>query len=727
MRFPFIAFLSVLSSLLVLCLFSQAMAQKILPTDPKVDVSSPLKAVSVELFVDIDGQKAHARLKHKVKNSSSSPQELDFMMPLPLEGAVTDLILVANGQEMVGNIYSKEEAFGIYQEIVQRRRDPALLEYAGRGLYRARVFPVPAGETITLELSMDYLLPKESGKVTFHYPLSNPLTKGHTLDSQEVLVNLKGESIGGIYSPTEDAVIAANSGGATVSLKKSQSAAISDFKLYFQQDAGPLGGLILSHKPSDEDGFFLFLAEPNAQQKTKIIPKTVIFILDCSGSMAGVKFEQAQGALRFVLERLNQEDNFNLVTFESTVDTFKPENFPMNPENRNQALDYIDNLRPGGATNIEGALKWAFKLVNSGQPTYVIFLTDGEATEGETGEMALYKIFESLNTDKDAKFFSFGVGYDVNSRLLERLSSQAHGFCTFIGEQENLEEKVSLFFSKMSTPVLTSPELTISTKTNRLIPAKLPDIFMGGQTLVVGRYPKGGEVTFKLSGKDAEDDVVFSYPAQLTSQPNDGGEFVAQLWAQRRIGELIEQIDLGGQNSELAEELLNLSKRYGIMTPYTSFLALENQSLTDVELQQNKTRQNLGALSEVTGSWANEQRSEKEAYKSSAMAAPAPAADAIQSDLHRFGGEESDYAIENINPPVNLAGRAFFNKQGQWLEGSLTEESIKNATVVEKFSEDYFKLAGRLNSSQMVWLTQSEPIIFNFEGVDYLVQNPKDS
>ncbi|MDR2443903.1 MAG: VIT and VWA domain-containing protein, partial [Deltaproteobacteria bacterium] len=519
--------------------FNEALAQTsvIAPREPpQIGRNAPYTVEAVELIANIDGQKAEVLFRQTVVNNSKKPIELDFMAPLPLGGQVSGLTFVSNGKELVGQIYPKDEAFQIYQQIVNRLKDPALLEWAGQGLYRARVFPLEPGKKSTLELSMTYLLPKVDGRVDFIFPIEGPLTQGRTIARQEVVITLNGQGLSGFYSPIDGVTIDQKSSPIRAELNLSKADIIDSFQFHYLMDSGPMGGMVLSHKPnSDEDGFFLFLVEPviEAQENKPKIPKTVIFVLDRSGSMEGSKFTQAQGGLRFVLERLEPQDSFNLVDFSSQVTLFKPELVTMNDKNRSEAMKYINNLRAGGNTNIEEAMVSAIKQVPIGRPTYIIFLTDGQATTGITKEEDLIEIVLGQNAKKEANIFCFGVGHDVNSRLLDRLASGASGFSTFVEPNQSIEESIASFFRKITSPSLVRPVLTSSLTVNRLIPGRIPDIFLGVQSLVVGRYPKGGQTVLTLSGKVGDDNTVYTYQSNLTDKASLGGDFIAQLWAQR--------------------------------------------------------------------------------------------------------------------------------------------------------------------------------------------------
>ena len=446
--------------------------------------------------------------------------------------------------------------------------------------------------------------------------------------------------------------------------------------------------------------------------------------------MSGAKFKQAQGAIKFVLERLNQDDNFNLIDYSSKVSTWQPELMDMSQSNRKAAVQYVDDLRVGGSTNIEDALRTAFKQAgNSGRPTYILFMTDGLPTAGVTDEMALAKISKDANRKDAARLFAFGVGYDVNARLLDRLSGQAGGASVFVSPDEDIESKVAAFFAKMDSPALTKPRLDVSRKTNRIIPAELPDMFVGGQLVVVGRYPKGGDAEFKLQGQVGKDKETYTYKTNLADGPSEGGEFIALLWAQRRIGELIDEIDMaGGQpNKELVDELVELSKRYGILTPYTSFLALEEQVITSESEIQAATSKNLSAMEETVGQGANAQREMKAEYKL-ADKAPAPvgmapeASRAKAEQVAAFDQVVAESGSSSLRQPNQWGGQTFYYKNGQWQDSTVTEPQMKNPKVIAQFSDAYFELAKTLRSDQMVWLSQAEPVLLNHRGVTYLIE-----
>ncbi len=703
------------------------------PPVPPAPVASPPRpqVEKIGLDVVIDGQKAACVLQYVLYNPADRPLEVDFLAPLPEGGAVTGLTLMDGQAELPGRIYGRDEAWEVYREIVSKLKDPALLEYAGRDTYRARVFPLPAKGRRTLELRFDYLAPKSDGRASFGFPLAGPLTAGRQPEVEAHLTVKAVPGLANLYSPLAGMKIDHQPGqDALVTFTSEKAPVPNHFRLFFQTGSGPMGGLVLSHRPDPgDDGFFLFLAEPALDPAAKIeAAKKVIFVLDKSGSMSGPKFEQAKGALRFILERLDARDLFNLVDYNDRVSAWKPEAVDMSPGNRRSALAYVDHLRAGGATDIEAALETSFSLAGDpGQPAYLVFLTDGQPTSGEENELKLAELAQKANPKDAARLFAFGLGFDVNSRLLDRLSGQAGGASVFVDPDEDLEAKVSAFFSRLTAPALTRPALTADRALNRLLPETCPDLFVGQQLALVGRYPVGGAATLTLGGRQGEAEKVFKFTVDLAEGPNPDGQFIAGLWAQRRIGQLIDRIDLAGgkPNPELVAELVALSKKYGILTPYTSFLALENQDITREADLAPLAAENLAAIGETVGKSANYQRAVKGEMRAAVQAQAPKAAAAVQAEAEALA--QLDQAVARsgegrLYPPRQWAGQTFFFKDGQWRAESLDEAALRDPRVIRQLSEDYFALARKLGPEEMVWLSQPEPVAFQNDGVTYLIE-----
>ncbi|MDR2405263.1 MAG: VIT and VWA domain-containing protein [Deltaproteobacteria bacterium] len=695
----------------------------------------------VELVIDVVGQMATVNLKQVFKNITKSDIELDFLAPLPNNGVVSGLTLVVNGHELVGDIYEKDRAEKIYENIVRELKDPALIEYAGTGLFRARIFPIPAGQSSSLELRMNYLLTKDDGRVELNFPLSTPNTAKRTILEQDVLVNIKKvPALSAIFSPNPDLEIERDEDGGMVKCNSKDSLGLDNIQLYYQTESIGMGAFMVSHKKEDDDGFFMFLAEPQAQRMDKELPKTVIFLLDTSGSMSGEKIRQAREAALFILSRLSPIDSFNLISFSDTVTPWMPEVQEMTNQNRKSAEKMVNNIRAMGGTFLSGAIEAALKMVKADQPTYILLLTDGQPNIGNCDESGLIELVEKKNPEKSARVFSFGVGYDVNSRLLDRFSSSAGGTTVFVSHGENLEGKVSSFFSKINTPVLSRPVLSSDLDIIQVLPTTLPDIFTGGQLIVVGRYPRGGKASFTLKGKEGTDEKEFRFNFHLEEGETSSGGFISQLWANKRIGEILDQIDLGigaaatqEGKDELTKELIELSKTYGILTPYTSYLAAEDEDLNH-EGHNARTAKSLENLSFAHGKVGALQRSIKRSFSDMTHRArpglelfdlgetdePGPVDFCLSQPMPVSGITRKRKPVDP-KAPIVLGGRGFFEKKGVLIEGSLSKDEIKGAREVKRFTEEFYALKKSLPLHDYVFLRQLKPIIFKHSAKVYKV------
>ena len=561
---------------------------------------------------------AEVRVKQTFHNPGSTQIEAQYLFPLPEGAAVADLVLMVDGHELTGRVLPKAEARRIYEEIVRTKRDPALLEYMGGGLYQASVFPIPAGADRVVTLRYTQVCRRDRDVVEFAFPLAHQKQAGKPIGKLDMVVRIDSKTpIKSIYSPGHDVKISRSGElSATATLEQRDVVPTTDLRLVYTLGEGAFGASLLSYRPSEgEDGYFLLMASPRVEAVgTKPMPKTVIFVIDRSGSMTGKKIDQARAALQFVLDNLRDDDTFDIVAYDDRIETFKPELQRYSAESRAEATRFVANIRAGGGTNIDGGLKTALGLIpDDTRPSYVIFLTDGLATNGETAELKIAANSREANKGR-ARIFSFGVGFDVNARLLDRLSGGSGGTSEYVRPDEDIEAHVSTFYSKMTRPALTAISIALAGHdVNRTYPRDIPDLFEGGQLLWVGRYPKEGPTTIRIAGKVGGQPQSFEFPAELAGGGvSSGHDFVEKLWAVRRVGFIIDQIDLNGANPELTDELVALSTRYGLLTPYTSFLADERVQLHAQNQNGQTAAQNLMSLAQTQGQAGTAQRSIKQ-------------------------------------------------------------------------------------------------------------------
>lgn len=587
---------------------------------PAMPVARSFEIREVSVVGRVRDQVAEVQVSQTFHNPSSTMVESEFLFPMPEEGAVQDFVLLVDGRELPGRVLPKDEARRIYEEIVRVKRDPALLEYMGRGLYRTSVFPIPPGADRKVTMRFTQLCKRDRDVVEFTYPLSTQKFTAKPIQRLKVELSIRSkEPIKSIYCPTDDASIRRfDDHEVDVKLERHDVIPEHDFRLVTTLAEGRFSASLLSYRPSgSEDGYFLVLASPEVKRPDeRPLSKTVIFVIDRSGSMAGKKIEQARRTLKSVLNNLREDDLFNIVAYDDRVESFKPELQRYHTQSREEAQRFVDNIREGGSTNINDALQTALKMIHDrSRPGYILFLTDGLPTAGEINELRIAANCRHAN-EKHARVFCFGVGYDVNARLLDRLSGGNSGTSEYVKPDEDIEAHVGRFYAKMTSPVLTDIHLELSgVDINRTYPRDLPDLFEGGQLVVAGRYRESGKTTIRVTGRVGDERRTFEFPADLAGTDRGSGhEFVERLWAVRRVGDLIDQIDMNGQNRELVDELVDLSRKYGLMTPYTSFLADENVPLHANAENQRRAGMMLSELRQADGQSGVSQRAIKQGF-----------------------------------------------------------------------------------------------------------------
>jgi Ca-activated chloride channel family protein len=731
---------------------------------PQPEATYKIKELAVQAkLVD---QVARVQVSQSFVNTGSRQMEVCFMFPLPYDGAIDQLTLLVDGKEYPAKLLDAKEARKQYEAIVRKNKDPALLEWVGTGMFKTSVFPVPPGAERKVSLRYNQLLRKDRGVTDFLFPLSTAKYTSHPVENLDIKLSIESNlAIKNVYSPTHAVDIKRPDGKhATVSYNVKNQIPSSDFRLFFDVAKGEVGASVLSYRPcEDEDGYFLLLASPQIKTKESDRPnKTVMFVVDRSGSMSGKKIEQAKGALKHVLNNLREGDLFNIVAYDSSVESFRPELEKYNDQTRSQALGFVEGLYAGGGTNIEGALRSALsQLKDSSRPNFVIFLTDGLPTVGETNEGKIVNTAKEYNSVR-ARIISFGVGYDVNSRLLDRLTQAAHGQSEYVRPDEDIEAHVSRLYSRIGSPVMTDVSVKFEfdeLKTedgdpiNRMFPQENHDLFEGEQLVIVGRYRKPGRSKVVISGSVAGQQQKLDFAADLTKRSaDDSYGFVEQLWAMRRIGNIIDELDLKGKNDELVKELVELSTRHGILTPYTSFLADENTDFRRLTENEARARESLEMLDESSGVSGFAQRAEKARFKEAAQlpaARPATqlyASDAKGAPSRNFGGyggaaageaaervlnlpaqlirdpkTDREIAVQNVQ---NIGNKAFYQRAADktWVDSTVTEELEKKAQRVVQFSDEYFELAKKHGRHLSQYLVFEEPALVNLDGVCYRIE-----
>jgi len=667
----------------------------------------PIAQLAIEYHhvqVSIENQVVTTHVDQIFRNDNDWQVEGTYIFPIPEGASIGEFTLWIDDEPVEGEILSKEEAREIYEDIVNNLRDPALLEYVDRGAVQASIFPIPPGGSRRIELEYSEVLTADNGLIHYRYPLNTE--KFSTEPLEDVSISVMGESnvpIKAVYSPTHNISIEReNEFEFLIGYEETDVIPDKDFDLFYSISEEDFGLNLISYRdPLDEDsdGFFLLLAAPNMEvDPNESIAKDVILVLDRSGSMEGKKFQQAQEALKFILEHLNPEDRFNIIAFSTGTDAFAPS--LRKASEASDAVRWVDSLSANGSTDINLALLEAVALIDNERTEMLIFLTDGLPTEGEIDTAEILENMADASPE-NLRLFAFGVGYDVDTFLLDSLAKDHHGTTTYVTPDQAIDETISGFYTKVNDPVLTDIELDFGDFiVYDVYPDPLPDLFAGSQLVVVGRYKSHGFDTVTLSGSVNGRETSFEYPEQQF-RSEGGQDYLPRLWATRKIGALLNQVRLQGAQEELIDQIVRLSIRYGIITEYTSFLVTEPEVLGDAAQQsiiEGAFEQALESAPAVTGMDAVERAAEES----------------------KITGAEVPVGPSEYGDIVKIAGsRTYKYVDGVWVDTRFDPE-IQATQKVPFLSEDYFDLVAT-SPELAAAFAQGERVIAIYGGIAYEV------
>jgi Ca-activated chloride channel family protein len=696
---------------------------------------APLEVSSHHVDVKIDGQVAVTSIDQEFYNPNDQRLEGIYMFPVP-KGAHIDKFSMEIGGKMVdAELLRADKARQIYEDIVRKMRDPALLEYAGRDLFKARIFPIEPRSRKPIKISYTELLRSDAGTVTYSYALSTEKFSARPIKSLSLKVEVKTEQpLASIYSPSHKVEIRRDGPNrAVIGYESKDEKPDTDFQLVYSSEKRDIGLSLITHKSGGEDGYFLLLAAPTVAKETKPAPKDVVFVVDTSGSMAGAKLQQAKKALQFCVENLNTDDRFEIVRFSTEAESLFGKLSEADSEHRKRASNFIGDLKPIGGTAIADALQTAFKArtEKSERPFVIIFLTDGLPTVGTRNPD---EIVADVKKPGDARIFSFGIGSDVNTQLLDQIAEGTRAFSQYVLENEDLEVKVSNFYTRIREPVLTNARLEFGggVRTSKLYPAQLPDLFKGDQLVLTGRYSGSGEVEAKLTGMANGREQTFTYKVKFDDSSND---YVARLWATRRVGFLLDEIRIHGETTELRDEATDLARRYGIVTPYTAYLIVEDEDRRRVPTA-DRSMQSMSAdapaRAEVSKAWdgfkekkdgadavanARSQNAFKFAEQSGASINYGAAESLRGFTLNAPSAPaESDRLTQYTRQSKFVNGRAFFQNGKQWIDAN-----AQNATKRQHLqfnSEAYFDLL-KQHPEAAPWMALGQNVLLALDDTVY--------
>jgi Ca-activated chloride channel family protein len=557
----------------------------LVPTNQAIE---PLMIKHHRVTVTVRERSAETRLDQVFRNHTAQRLEATYVFPVPAGATVSGFAMWINGQRVQGELLDAGQARGIYEQIVARMRDPGLVEHLGGSLFRARVFPIEPNSDQRIEISFTQTLDYDAGVVHYRYPLRTGGRAARTLEDLTIRADIVSRTpIRAVYSPTHAISVARpDDHRATVGFEANAVALDQDFDLYYAVQDRDVGLSLLTHRAPGEDGYFLAMIAPRTEvTEREIAAKEMIFVFDTSGSMAGEKIERARAALDHMLARLRPADRFQVVRFSTDVEALFDggQSVPATPENVARARRFARSFAAAGGTAIQPALLEALRApAPADMPRMVVFMTDGMPTVGETETGRIVE--EISRRTGDARLFVFGVGDDVNTTFLDALAQRNRGLGDYYRDGAEMERRLSAFYDRIAYPLLADLSLSIpGMSVHDVYPRDLGHLYKGQQLLVVGRYRGDGPARVTLQGKVSGEAEAraFTFDVRFPAvEPLN--DFLPRLWSTRKIGYLLDEIRLHGDRAELRDEVIRLARRFGIVTPYTSYLVAPDSEMQGV-------------------------------------------------------------------------------------------------------------------------------------------------
>jgi Ca-activated chloride channel family protein len=664
------------------------------PRRPEIRLGA-VERVGSEVRTTIDGRIVRVEVEERFRNNGGGLAEGNYLYPLPGEAVFQNFSLWMGDQELKGEMMNAEQARGIYEEIVRRQKDPALLTLAGHGLVRAQVFPIQPGETRKVVLRYTQLVDRAGDALRIRYALGR---RGGS-SGRFTLTVPEAQNYGTPYSPTHRLDTERRNGRLEITIDTRDG---GDIELLLPIRRGLVGTSVLAHAPGGEDGYLMLLLAPSMETEGTVVPRDISFVVDVSGSMSGQKMEQAKNALRQALGTLRPEDRFRLVAFSSAVRQFRDGWAPVTRGSLDDARAFVDALSADGGTNISGALDAVLgSAVPEERLSLVLFLTDGVPSVGEQQPDRIAAM--AASRVGRARVFTIGVGHDVNTYLLDRLAKEGRGAAEYVAPDANVEVAVGTLMGKLRRPALVNLRIVDApARLHDLSPATLPDLFYGEELVLFGRYDGSGSGNIVIEGERNGRRERFTARADLPRSEN-GNEFIPRLWASRRIGDLTRQIRLEGSTGAI-REVRELGLRYGILTEYTSYLVQEPGMLAAADqgpprdVRGFSTTQPAAAPTAQTGAMAF--RRARESVKMSAANTLAEAEAAADEKLEGLGAGRSEMRRQG--------GHVFQLRDGLWTDLAHTD-SLKVFSVAP-FSAAYFAVTRALPELATA-LQDDDPVI----------------
>ena len=593
--------LKIAATLFLIVSIAVAQSGVVIPLPSEKPDPNVLSLAKMNVDILIDNQHATVKVMQIFDNHTERTLEGKYLFALEPQSSISDFAVWDNETRVPGVMMEKRRANQIYSQIKQRRVDPGILQTTdgpgGDGTdssatgFSAKIFPINAYGTKRLEMEYTEELPVEGLTSHFTFPLKPSYGEEQTAAefnlSIRVVSDLPIEPLArdDIAFPLQVTRSDPNEYAAEYHAQNLQLT--SDFAFDYKIDTSGDAFSVVSHRApervsaydlrdpqtaeSNPDGFFEARAVFAVETKKEQPPRRVILLLDTSLSMYGDKLTRAVEATDFFLHNLNQNDQFNLVLFNDEAVPFSPQPVSATKDNVEQAMEFVRNSSIGGGTNIKRALEKAVDQsarFTDGQPS-VVMISDANATLETSKIASIVNVLDKHNT----RVFAFGIGNDTNESLMKELSERTHGSFDSARETEDIGLKLKLFFDKVGAADISGFDLR-STDTANLydVYPSAGNSYPGSSLSFVGRYKKAETATVTLNATKGEENISLSKQLDLPDL-EAAHEYLPRVWAQARINALLAAMNRDGEREDYIDEIIRLSEKYKIVTPYTAFLA----------------------------------------------------------------------------------------------------------------------------------------------------------
>ncbi len=668
-----------------------------------------IEITKISALIDILQSTATTTIEIRLRNTTHRRQEAELIFPVPDKAVVRGFAYDGPGGEITAEVLPREEAKRIYQHLVAKIRDPALVEFIGYNLIRSSVFPVEAHGKQKVRLTYEHLLESDGNRVDYVLPRTESLAYSVPW---EIKANISAKRpISTAYSPSHTLDIKrAGDKQMSINITTDARKTPGPFRLSFLLEESDVTASMFTY-PDEKvrGGYFLLLAGLPAKSSdvddNPAIKRELTLVIDRSGSMRNEKIQQVKEAALQIIAGLKQGEAFNIIIYNNSVERFSKKPVCKTKESERAAQAYIEGITATGGTNLHDALLEALsQKPMEGALPIVLFLTDGLPTVGQTSEIAIRNLVIKSNPH-NRRVFTFGVGLDVNAPLLEKIADESRARAEFVLPEEDVEVKIGRVFKRLTGPVLADIKLEVMDnkggpavgRTRDIIPGKLPDMFEGDQLVLLGQYVGEKPIIFEINGNYLGRKRTFTFTFEFDKADVRNG-FVPRLWASRKIAQLIDTVRQMGADSavsrddprtkELVDEIVRLSTEFGILTEYTAFLAREGTNLADREVIRRETSTLLEGRAMRTRSGLGGVNQSRNMIRQKEQQTLNMRNEFYDERMNRV----SIATVQQIND------RAYYQKDNRWVDSRIveTESAARPDKIVEFASDEFFEIVEKL-------------------------------